>query len=116
MSLENIQHLDKFHAHVYFDDATTDQARALCENAGESFDVIVGRHHEKLVGPHPRWSCQLAFDRVILNELVSWLAAHRNNLTIFIHGLSGDDLADHTDYVSWLGDPVELNLDMFRAK
>ena len=36
------------------------------------------------------------------------------DLNILIHGLTGDDLADHTTHASWLGDCVELNLKMFQ--
>ena len=48
-----------YHAHVYFDADTVGEARALCAEAGRLFKVAVGRVHEKNVGPHPRWSCQL---------------------------------------------------------
>ena len=50
-----------YHAHVYFSQATIAQARALCEAAAAQFGVVMGRVHEKPVGPHPDWSCQLAF-------------------------------------------------------
>ena len=49
-----------FHAHVYFGPDTVEQARRLCTSR-RKFDVAMGRVHEKPVGPHPDWSCQLAF-------------------------------------------------------
>ena len=52
-----------YHAHVYFDAASREQARTLCEAAGRTLGVTVGRMHDKPVGPHPRGSCQLAFAR-----------------------------------------------------
>jgi len=42
-----------FHAHVYFDAETVEQARALCEAARDRFGVAMGRMHERPVGPHP---------------------------------------------------------------
>ena len=48
-----------YHAHVYFDAASREQAHALCEAAGRTLGVTVGRMHDKPVGPHPRGSCQL---------------------------------------------------------
>ena len=116
MTIDSIQSFDAFHAHVYFDAETTDQAKALCTSAGGHFDIEVGRHHEKPVGPHPCWSCQLAFTQDSFFSLITWLEDHRDGLTIFIHGLSGDDLADHTEHVAWLGNAVDLNLDMFKSK
>lgn len=104
----------EYHAHVYFDRETVAQATQLCERAGALFGVTVGRVHQKPVGPHPRWSCQLAFDRSQFERLIPWLDDNRNGLTVFVHGLSGDALQDHTTNASWLGQAVALNLDMFR--
>ncbi len=46
--------------------------------------------------------------------MIDWLEAHRAGLTVFVHGLTGDDLADHTLHVMWLGEPEALKLEMFR--
>lgn len=100
-----------YHAHVYFDAQSVAQARALCEDAGRQFQVQVGRVHEKNVGPHPRWSCQLAFSSDQFDRLVPWLEEHRHGLDILVHGLSGDAIADHTRYAYWLGKDWPLNLD-----
>ncbi|RYY99854.1 MAG: 4,5-dioxygenase [Comamonadaceae bacterium] len=75
-----------YHAHVYFDADTVAQARALCEEAGRLFQVTVGRVHERNVGPHPRWSCQLAFSADQFDRIVPWLDAHRGGLDVFVHG------------------------------
>ena len=48
-----------WHAHVYFDPATRDQAWALRERIEKSFDIQMGRFHEKPVGPHPMFSYQV---------------------------------------------------------
>lgn len=31
--------------------------------------------------------------------------------SVFVHGLSGDDIYDHTELVFWLGESAELDLD-----
>lgn len=105
---------DRFHAHVYFDDASADQAARLTERAAERFALKLGRLHPKPIGPHPRGSRQLAFDAGVYRELVAWLDANRGELTVLVHGDSGDDLADHTEHAWWLGEPETLDLDMFR--
>ncbi len=104
---------ERYHAHVYFDAATVERARALCRAAAERFGAVMGRVHERPVGPHPRWSCQLAFDARQFHQLIPWLDAHRDGLTVFVHGLTGDDLADHTAHASWLGEPEALDLSVF---
>ncbi len=106
----------KYHAHVYFDAGSVEQARHLCEAAASGFGAVMGRVHEKLVGPHPRWSCQLAFDAAQFDALVDWLEEYRDGLTVFVHGLTGNDLADHTTHASWLGEPAELDLSVFRKE
>lgn len=105
-----------YHAHVYFDAQTLTQARRLCEDARDRFGVAMGRVHEKIVGPHPRWSCQLAFDSRNFDTLIPWLDEHRDGLTVFLHGLTGNDFEDHTTHASWLGEPAKLNLGVFRKK
>ena len=61
-----MQQITGYHAHVYFDASTIDQARALCEQAAQLFPLKMGRVHERPVGPHPDWSCQLAFEPQVL--------------------------------------------------
>lgn len=105
----------QYHAHVYFDEGSVAQARALCEQAAARFGAAMGRVHEKRVGPHPCWSCQLAFEAAQFDALVPWLDAQRAGLTILVHGVTGDDLEDHTAHAAWLGEPAELDLGAFRA-
>ncbi|MDJ0702837.1 MAG: DOPA 4,5-dioxygenase family protein [Leptolyngbyaceae cyanobacterium MO_188.B28] len=104
-------HIQNFHAHVYFDQATQSQATQLCQEAGRQFDLTVGRIHAKPVGPHPHWSCQLAFAPSMFGEVIPWLALNRQGLVIFIHPQTGDDLKDHTDHAIWMGEVVPLNLE-----
>lgn len=105
---------DRFHAHVYFDDACAEQAARLTEHAAARFPLKLGRLHKMPVGPHPRGSRQLAFEADIYRELIAWLDANRGELTILVHGVSGDDLADHTEHAWWLGAPETLDLALFR--
>ncbi|HEY8049863.1 MAG TPA: DOPA 4,5-dioxygenase family protein [Ramlibacter sp.] len=101
---------DAYHAHIYFGPGTVEQARSLAHEAGERFKVAVGRVHERNVGPHPQWSVQIAFARSRFDELVPWLDEHRNGLDILVHGLTGDDIADHTAHAYWLGNEHTLDL------
>lgn len=103
-----------FHAHVYYDASTIDQARALCESAKRRFPLQMGRMHERPVGPHPRWSCQLAFEPKVFGELIPWLALNRNGLVVFVHPETGDDLADHTRHAIWMGKIEKLDLSLFK--
>lgn len=99
-----------YHAHIYFGPETVEQARALVKEAGERFRVAVGRVHEQLVGPHPAWSVQLAFSQREFDALIPWLDERRGSLDVLVHGVTGDDMVDHTDYAYWLGNEWKLDL------
>ncbi len=103
-----------FHAHIYFDDASIGQARALCEAARDEFGVEMGRVHERPVGPHPYWSCQLAFRPETFGSLVPWLATNRNGLSVFVHPETGDAVTDHTDHAIWMGEIADLDISTLR--
>ncbi|WP_069384327.1 DOPA 4,5-dioxygenase family protein [Halomonas caseinilytica] len=100
-----------YHAHVYFDEETVDVASRLCAEAGEKFGLKVGRVHQKLVGPHTKWSCQITFSYTSFDTFIPWLDEHRGRLSVLVHALTGDDHADHTTHAYWLEDSVEINLD-----
>ena len=102
-----------YHAHVYFDAETVEQARTLCADAAEQFGVVMGRVHEKPVGPHPMWSCQLAASPEQFAALLPWLALNRDGLIVFSHPETGDDLRDHRDHGIWLGTGLDLDLSIF---
>jgi len=105
-----------YHAHVYFDAASLAFASQLCEEAGAIHGLKVGRIHQRPIGPHTRWSCQIIFTQDDFDVFVPWLDQHRQGLTVFVHGLTGNDLKDHTEYAYWLGDQVELDLSIFQKK
>jgi len=102
-----------WHAHVYFDGDTAETARTLRRSIETRFNIDMGRFHERLVGPHPCWSYQVAFKPDLFGELVPWLALNRCGLVIFIHPNTGDDLSDHRDHPLWLGDKLGLDLSIF---
>ncbi|ERO62383.1 DOPA 4,5-dioxygenase family protein [Pseudomonas piscis] len=108
-----MQRIKGYHAHVYFDASTIEQARVLCEQAAQLFDLRMGRVHERQVGPHPDWSCQLAFGPELFGQVVPWLALNRQGLVVFLHPETGDELQDHTDHAIWMGALRPLDLSVF---
>ena len=106
---------DDYHAHIYFEQETLTFATDLCKRAGDLFTLKVGRVHQKAIGPHPKWSCQIIFSSNDFEHFIPWLEDNRQGLKILVHALTGDNLKDHTEYAYWLGDAVELSLDVFRA-
>ena len=111
---QDIAVIEDWHAHVYFDADTAEAARALRQAIESRFAVEMGRFHERLVGPHPRWSYQVAFKPARFGELVPWLALNRGELVVFVHPNTGDELGDHRDRPLWLGEKLDLDLSIFR--
>lgn len=111
--MKQIDSILGYHAHVYFDAETVAQARALCTTAATQFGVVMGRVHERLVGPHPMWSCQLGCSPAQFAVLLPWLALNRDGLIVFAHPETGDALADHRDHGIWLGTGLDLDLSIF---
>jgi aromatic ring-cleaving dioxygenase len=109
-----MQSITGFHAHVYFDAATAEKARKICVQCAELFPVEMGRFHERAVGPHPDWSCQLAFKPEAAGEVLSWLALNRDGLVVFTHPDTGRVLEDHTDHAIWMGAVRPLDLSVFK--
>lgn len=108
--------IEGWHAHVYFDADTGERARRLYDRIQQTFPAaVMGRIHEKPVGPHPAWSYQVAFEPPLLAEFMPWLALNRDGLDVFVHPNTGDDLADHRDHVIFLGRSYPLNLAIFDA-
>lgn len=102
-----------YHAHIYYNAETLEEARALREYVGQTFGLELGRLHERLVGPHMAWSCQITVPKERFGEIIPWLALNRGNLDFFIHPDTGNDLNDHSKHVMWLGKSYPLNLTIF---
>lgn len=103
-----------YHAHVYFETAA-EKAHALWlrEALATRFAerIYIGRWHDMLVGPHTKPMYQVAFKAPLLAEVAPFIMTNHGNLSVLLHPLSGDDVADHTLWPLWLGQrlPVDLN-------
>jgi aromatic ring-cleaving dioxygenase len=117
MTLHNPSPIQTWHAHIYFDASTRDAAWQLREEIATRFgDTLqLGRFHEKPVGPHPKWSYQLAFERAQFADIVEWLTLNHGALDVFLHPNTGNPLRDHRDAAVWIGHSHTLVLDIFTA-
>ncbi|MDQ6956407.1 MAG: DOPA 4,5-dioxygenase family protein [Mariprofundaceae bacterium] len=107
--------INSYHAHIYYDEVTYEQASKLCDVVAKKFNVPVGYKHKQLVGPHPMWSCQITLMSETFATVIPWLMVNRSGLTVFVHANTGDDLKDHTEYTMWMGAIEPLNLEIFRT-
>ncbi|RKP51804.1 DOPA 4,5-dioxygenase family protein [Pararobbsia silviterrae] len=107
-----MRQIASWHAHVYFDASSRDAAWALRQTIETQIGdaIVLGRFHERPVGPHPQWSYQLAFEPAQFPRVVEWLVLHHGALDVFVHPNTGDPLGDHRDRAVWIGQSYALNL------
>ncbi|MBW8270782.1 DOPA 4,5-dioxygenase family protein [Caldovatus aquaticus] len=100
-----------YHAHIYYDPATTrDRAAALRAEVAERFPAArLGRMHDVPVGPHPAAMFQIAFPVGLFAALVPWLMLNRRGLTVLVHPETDDPRADHLERALWMGAVLPLD-------
>jgi len=112
-----------YHAHVYYDDKTKQQAARLRSQVKKTFKITdksrnykLGRWHAKPVGPHPRPMFLIWFTAKEFGNVVPWLSVNHRDLSILVHPQLADPVTDHTDHAMWLGKPIRLRLSGFSGK
>jgi len=103
--------IQSWHAHVYYNPATTRPVAANLRAAIEArFPVTMGRWHDTKIGPHPSAMYQIAFANEVFADLVPFLALNRHGLTILVHPETGHERRDHSDHALWMGEVLPLDL------
>ncbi|MBV8775615.1 MAG: DOPA 4,5-dioxygenase family protein [Alphaproteobacteria bacterium] len=108
--------IDGYHAHVYYDPATTRSTAArLRQGIAAAFPgATIGSWHDEPVGPHTMAMYQVVFGDAEFPRIVPWLMLNRGGLDVLVHPLAGNAHDDHTIYAMWLGDKLPLKLDVLR--
>lgn len=105
-----------YHAHVYYRDADERARAAELRDAAEAgFEVALGRWRDEPVGPHPLAMYQISFAAPTFADFMPWLMLNRQGLTILVHPVTGDDVADHRDFPVWLGETLDLDIGFLEA-
>jgi DOPA 4,5-dioxygenase len=109
--------IEGYHAHVYYAPETRHVAERVRESIGAGFPkALLGRWHDKPVGPHPISMYQVAFPVEDFPRLVPWLMLNRSGLTVLVHPLTGDDYEDHATHPMWLGSMLPLKLEILKRR
>jgi aromatic ring-cleaving dioxygenase len=101
-----------FHAHIYYSAEERPAAAALRDEfaRGAPDILFVGRMTDQRAGPHPIAQYEIHFLQRSLAGVIATIEA--SGLRALVHPLTDDDLADHTDLARWIGEPVDLDLNV----
>ena len=117
MTVQPVNTIHSYHAHIYFDGPEQRRvAETLREQIAERFSVLIGRWHDKLVGPHTRSMYQVAFPVAEFARFVPWLMVNRRGLTVLIHPETGQPRSDHLVHAMWLGEILAINAEPLPEK
>ena len=110
MTIQPLDTIRNYHAHIYFDGP---QQRRVAENLraeiARRFSVLIGRWHDRLVGPHTRPMYQVAFSTDVFAGFVPWLMINRRGLTVLVHPNTGRPRDDHLTHALWLGEVLDID-------
>ncbi|TLD18323.1 hypothetical protein E2P81_ATG12118 [Venturia nashicola] len=103
-----------FDIHVYFLQTEPEQvqfATELWERIRREFpELRIYKVWDRPVGPHPVAMFEVnVFTPAQFGAFVSWLVIHRGPLSALVHPNTGDEVRDHTQRATWLGQPYPLN-------
>ena len=78
-------------------------------------ELRIYRVWKKAVGPHPLPMFEVnVFSPAEFGAFVAWLVVHRGPLSALVHPNTGDDIRDHTINATWMGTPLELDIEVLR--
>ena len=90
MTAQPIATIQSYHAHIYFDGPEQRRiAETLREEIAQRFSVLIGRWHDRPIGPHTRPMYQVAFSTAEFARFVPWLMINRRGRRFVDEGEDG---------------------------
>lgn len=78
-------------------------------------ELRIYRLWDKPIGPHPVAMFEVnVFTPEHFGAFIPWLVINRGPLSALVHPNTGDDVRDHTQRATWMGEPYPLNVGMLR--
>ncbi|CAD0083212.1 unnamed protein product, partial [Aureobasidium vineae] len=100
-----------FDVHVYFQQNIDSEVKF----ATELWERIRREVWDKPIGPHPIAMFEVnLFTPAQFGAFIPWLVINRGPLSALLHPNTGDDIRDHTQRATWLGQPFPLQIGLLR--
>ncbi|KAL5120962.1 hypothetical protein ACEQ8H_001150 [Pleosporales sp. CAS-2024a] len=108
-----------FDVHIYFlqsDDEEVQFATQLWERIRREFpELRIYRVWDKPIGPHPVAMFEVnLFTPEQFGAFIPWLVIHRGPLSALVHPNTDDELRDHSQRATWMGQPLPLHMKFLR--
>lgn len=108
-----------FDVHVYFlqsDPFQTQFATELWERVRREFpELRIYKLWDRPIGPHYTGMFEVnLFTPEQFGAFIPWLVINRGPLSALLHPNTGDDVRDHSQRATWLGEQLPLNLRLLR--
>lgn len=103
-----------WHCHIYFPMERRDVAVRLNTEIQDRFPIWDYRWMDRSNFLHPTPMFRFQFKRDDLADFLEYLTLNRDDLSVLVHAISGDDIIDHTQHAMWLGEPLTLGIDALR--
>ncbi|KAK5117136.1 hypothetical protein LTR85_008904 [Meristemomyces frigidus] len=104
-----------FDIHIYYLQTNASElkfAAELHERIRREFpELRIYRLFEGPVGPHPIAMFEVnVFTPQQFGAFVAWLVINRGPLSVLVHPNTGDDVRDHSQRATWMGQPIPLQI------
>ncbi|GAB7352265.1 hypothetical protein MBLNU459_g2727t2 [Dothideomycetes sp. NU459] len=104
-----------FDVHIYFQQTNAEEAlfaKQLWERVRREFpELRIYTLWDRPIGPHPVAMFEVnLFTPAQFGAFVPWLVINRGPLSALLHPNTGDDIRDHSQLATWLGQPFPLQL------
>ncbi|KAF1945792.1 hypothetical protein EJ02DRAFT_368651, partial [Clathrospora elynae] len=109
-----------YHVHIYFlrsNEEETQFAIELWERVRREFpELRIYQVWDKPIGPHPvaMFEVNLFTPAEQFGAFIPWLLINRGPLSVLIHPNTDEEERDHTQRATWMGQPLPLNLEIFK--
>lgn len=106
----------EYHVHIYYNSETRAAAHAfLVKHRLRSWSrrPWISTMIDENIGPHTSSMFQVNVDDDFMDEYMEFFNRENPGLSMLLHEVTGDEIADHTTGTRWFGPEVPMDLSYF---